>query len=212
MRKNSKFIDLGTTFLSSLISGIAFLAVVILSLTGCAADPIPGSPGPAGPAGAIGPAGPTGAAGPTGPSAMIFDRNGQSIGYLIPIESPFAAGNSSTAILVHSNTPRDASFPEGFVVPVAAIVPDIFYDGANCTGNAYIANNFPRGNVTNMLYWMGGGVDFTLYSISMTAARASTVSMWHGSCSTVSDSFPKYSIVPTTYSLNIVQNWTIAVQ
>lgn len=119
-----------------------------------------GAKGPAGATGASGPSGPQGIAGPTGPQGaqgpkgdtgpagaaqIVTDALGTQLGHVVGISKDgimyiddLSPSHTGLYVLVdHSGA------------NVAQPAVDVFYDGANCTGNAYIARAFIGLNASN---------------------------------------------------------------
>ncbi len=100
----------------------------------------PGAPGVAGPVGPVGPKGNTGATGPAGPAGTmlkVLDKDGNELGVIIPFHYRSDGTQLVEALFAHKDSP-EATFPEGFIVPFTQVT-DIYFVGANCTGQASVS-------------------------------------------------------------------------
>ncbi|QRO03081.1 collagen-like protein [Archangium violaceum] len=115
-------------------------AMAVGGLVACSSGPAGpvGDPGPVGPAGPQGPAGPTGPQGPAAlarPAAVWRDANGAFIG---------PSGGGRKEDLYFFDDQGFLWLVDMYTGQLRTRETPIVYDGADCTGNAYVSARLPR--------------------------------------------------------------------
>lgn len=173
------------------MSFLAAFIVLTLGLTGCETKGVPGPQGPQGVEGKVGLMGATGLSGAPGQDGNnanpldLEDSNGARVG---PFVGFVENETTITAINIQGNKQPALVKMDGAIYRTF-----LMFDGAGCTGNAYLPSNDMNAQVPPTVHHFAFGAGGQVWKISsQTAATVvGVVSMYSpyddGSCTTITD-------------------------